>query len=299
LSRILVTGANGFIGQYIVRQLVKNSLHQVVATGKSDSRLPFIVSDHYRYVSIDITDQRQVNKIFESENYDIVIHAAALGQPDFCEQHQEICDQVNVTGTKNIAEGCRKANSLLVFLSTDFVFDGNRGPYRETDTVNPINIYGKSKLQGEQLIEATGIDHTVVRLCSVYGIPLSGDARNIITWVQHNLQEGRSIKAVDDQVRTPTYIDDATKAIVALADRKIQGIFHISGDEALTPYDMAIATATCLGLDTHLVEKVNSATLKQPARRPLVTGFVIEKAKNAFDFNPRSFTNGLKDIFHS
>jgi dTDP-4-dehydrorhamnose reductase len=297
LSRILITGANGFIGQYITRELVNNSRHQVIATGKTDSRLPFIVSDCYQYLDLDITDRSRVDKIFETEKPEVVIHTAALGQPDFCEQNRETCFAVNVTGTKNIAESCKKINSFLVFLSTDFVFDGESGPYRETDKVNPINIYGKSKLQGEQLIHETSTDHAVVRLCSVYGIPLSGDARNIITWVQENLVKMKSIKAVDDQVRTPTYIGDATDAIITLADKKISGIFHISGEQALTPYDMAMATASYLRLDQQLIEKVNSALLNQPARRPLVTGFVIDKAKNTFGFNPRNFSEGLQEIF--
>ncbi|MEP6616714.1 MAG: SDR family oxidoreductase [Ginsengibacter sp.] len=299
MSRILITGANGFIGQHLCRELLHSKVHQVIATGKGKSQLPFAENETYRYHTLDITEANQVESLFTSQQPGVVIHAAALGQPDFCEKNEDECRSTNIAGTENITASCKKINAFLVFLSTDFVFDGTKGPYHEEDQENPVNRYGQSKLAGELHIKNSGIHHAILRLCSVYGIPLSGTARNIITWLRENLENGKPIQAVDDQVRTPSYIGDVISAIITLADRKMEGIFHISGDETLTPYQMAMATADYLHFNTGLITRVNSGELNQPAQRPLVTGFITKKAKNAFGFNPKKFSEALNLMFPS
>lgn len=297
MSTILITGANGFIGQYLVRQLLDRGSYKVIGTGTGVSHLPFAVSEKYQYHPMDITDRKQVEMVLLSLQPDVIIHAAALGQPDYCEQHEQACFSINVQGTKNIAETGKKVNSFLVFLSTDFVFDGDNGPYREEDPINPVNRYGESKAAGERIINESGIDHAIVRLCSVYGIPFSGNTRNIISWVKENLESGRSIQAVSDQVRTPTYIKDAVTAIIRIVEKRIRGTFHISGNETFTPYEMALLTAAHLGLKKTLIQKVQSSILQQPAKRPLITGFITDKAKNTFGFFPKNISDALGEIF--
>lgn len=297
MSTILITGANGFIGQYLVKQLLDRGSHRVIGTGTGASHLPFAVSEQYQYHRMDITDRQQVEKILVSWQPGVIIHAAALGQPDYCELHEQACFSVNVQGTQNVVETGKKINSFLVYLSTDFVFDGSNGPYREEDPTNPVNRYGESKVAGERMINESGIDHAIVRLCAVYGIPFSGNARNIITWVKENLESGRSIQAVSDQVRTPTYIDDAVAAIIRIVEKRIRGTFHISGNETFTPYEMALTAANHLGLGKKLIQKVQSSILQQPAKRPLITGFITDKAKNTFGFFPKNFSDALGEIF--
>src|SRR5690606_38796644 len=158
---------------------------------------------------------------------------------------------------------------------TDFVFDGKEGPYKEDDVPAPVNYYGESKLAAEEIIQQGNAHWAIVRTVLVYGNILAGTRSNVVTWVKDNLEQWKNIKVVDDQVRTPTYVEDLSKSILLIIQHNAEGIYHISGKEVLTPYQMAVQVADYFSLDKSLMEKVNAATFSQPARRPLKTGFVI------------------------
>ena len=229
MESILVTGANGFIGQHIIKNLLEKRTHKIIACGKNISRLPFEVSDILEYVPFDITDYDQVITAIQLHKPHIVIHSAAISAPDHCEQHKEECDKINIEGTANITGACAEMNAYLFFLSSDFVFSGVSGPYMEDDERSPVNHYGWSKQRGEEILEQSGIQYCIGRLCFVYGLPIGPSENGLITRVFDALQKGETFKVVTDQVRTPTWVEDAVAAILILCEQRKTGKYHIYG----------------------------------------------------------------------
>lgn len=293
--KILLTGANGFLGQYLCARLLSET-HQVIATGKGQNRLPFQFGPNFTYVTLDFTDKDQVNEILDYHEPDIIIHAGAMTQADECELEPEKAYKVNVEGTRYLLAKAVKRAVYFIYLSTDFIFSGDKGMYEEEDIPGPVNFYGKTKLQAEALVKNYPFDWAIVRTVLVYGKPLAG-RNNILTVVKNKLESGEIYKVVSDQVRTPTYVEDLANGIVRIISKKASGIYHISGEEQLTPYDMAVKTADFLGLDRTLLVNVNASTFSQPAQRPLLTGFTIEKAKSELGYQPLSFNEGLRKTF--
>jgi len=294
--KILVTGANGLLGSYLVTELTNHG-HDVIATGKGLCRISISSGPgKMTYHSLDITNAVQVEEIIDLCRPEVIIHAAALTQPDYCETHKAACWEVNVTATRFIIEAARKTGAFLIYVSTDFVFDGKNGPYKETDQPAPVNYYGCSKMVAEKAVMESGLSWSVARTVLVYGNSCSVSRTNIISWAAEKLKLGEKIRVVNDQFRTPTFTGDLAMGIRLITEKKATGIFHLSGKDILTPYDMAIETAELLGLDKNLIEKVDAAVFSQPATRPLKTGFIIEKARFVLGYEPISFSEGLSRV---
>jgi dTDP-4-dehydrorhamnose reductase len=245
------------------------------------------------YRELDIRDAEAVFRVIAELRPDWIIHNAAWAQPDQCETNPVGAWDINVTATRFLLEAARETGSKFLFMSTDFVFDGKNGPYRESDPTGPVNYYGCTKRVAEKAVMASGLHWIIIRTVLVYGQHRGVQRFNLLTWVRDKLAEGEGIKVVSDQYRTPTYAGDLALGIRLAIEQDQQGIFHISGNEFMTPFDMATATAQVLGLNTGLIEQVNASTFKQPALRPARTGFIIDKAKRALNFLPHSFSEGL------
>ena len=295
-TKILLTGANGLLGQQLIGLLLKQTDALIVATGKGDNRTPYTNDARFSYYSLDITDGVVANAFYEEQAPNIIIHTAAMTNVDECEENKVACWNVNVTATRFLIDAAKKFRPYIIFLSTDFVFDGLNGPYTEDDMVGPVNYYGSSKVAGEKAIEESGLAGAIVRTCLVYGNSFGGQRHTMISRVKDNLKENKKIQIVADQYRTPTFVEDLAQGIVLLAQKKLNGIFNISGKEFLTPYDMAIKIAENFNLDTSLIEKVNSSTFTQPALRPFKTGFIIDKAESQLGYSPLSFAEALKKL---
>ncbi len=293
MKKILVTGANGLLGQYLVRALLQDG-YQVIATGRGPWRSVSGYPPFFSYYELDLTDAAGTEHMFATEQPDVVIHAGAMTQIDDCELAQDNCFGVNVQSTAQLLVGAEKYAKSFIFLSTDFVFDGEQGNYREDDALSPVNWYGFTKQQAESTVETSEIPWAIVRTCLVYGSSLTGKRSNIISWVKSNLEKGQEIRVVSDQLRTPTFIEDLVQGIGLIIQKNATGIFHISGAEVLTPYEMAMATAKHFALDESLIKKVDASTFSQPARRPLKTGFDITKARTELGFEPVGFEEGLR-----
>lgn len=290
--KILITGANGLLGQHLTKLLIDKN-YQVVATSRGESRLPFQPSDNYTYHSMDIANAFDTYAVMNREKPDVVVHAAAMTQVDDCELQPEQCERINVQGTAQILTDAETFSSHFIFISTDFVFDGEQGNYKEEDDTLPISLYGFSKLQAESMVQTSDIPFAIVRTCLVYGNLLKGTRSNIVSWVKDSLEQGKTIQVVSDHVRTPTYVEDLAKGIALIIEKKATGIYHISGKDWLTPYDIALKTAAKYNLDAGKIVKVDAATFKQPGRRPMKTGFVIEKARTDLGYEPITFDEGL------
>ena len=221
------------------------------------------------------------------------MHAGALSKPDDCEADHWQAWKTNVEGTVIVLTNAEEHHCFFVFLSTDFIFDGERGMYSEQDLPNPVNYYGQTKLEAEEAVRELASNYAIVRTVLVYGKPTGGRG-NLLSVVRDKLQQGESYAVFNDQVRTPTYVEDLASAIITIIEKKAAGTWHISGDTTLTPYEMAIQTANRLGLDQALIKKISAPDLVQAAKRPLKTGFIIEKARNELGFRPCTFSEGLE-----
>jgi dTDP-4-dehydrorhamnose reductase len=168
--------------------------------------------------------------------------------------------------------------------------------YQEDDPAAPVNYYGQTKLEAESLVKQYPYHWSIVRTVLVYGNPRGG-RHNILSMVANALKNGQPLKIFADQVRTPTYVEDLAQGIKSLMDKRAHGIYHISGEDVRTPYQMAVEVASYLKLDKELIEKVNEASFSQPARRPLKTGFNLARAKRDLDYRPTPFEEGLKKTF--
>jgi dTDP-4-dehydrorhamnose reductase len=292
-KRVLITGANGLLGQKLVELLIEDPLYELIATGRGENRLPY-KGKGYTYISMDITNKGEVDEITSKLKPEFIIHTAAMTNVDQCETEKEACWKQNVDAVEYLVDAAAKNNSFLIHLSTDFIFDGKEGPYKENAKANPLSYYGESKLAAEEIIIKSKIKWAIARTVLVYGIAFDMSRSNIILWVKKSLEDKKNIQVVDDQWRTPTLAEDLAMGCYLLMENKATGIFNISGKEMLTPYDMAIKTADYFNLDKSLITKTDSTKFKQTAVRPMKTGFIIEKAASKLGYDPHSFEEGIK-----
>ena len=296
MKKILITGANGLLGQKLVGLLTQQFGVNLIATARGDNRLPHDYG--YTYRPMDITDRQQVMDVIGETRPDVVIHTAAMTDVDKCEVQKDDCWAQNVQAVESVVDACRSVGAFLLHVSTDFIFDGTAGPYDETAEGNPISFYGWSKYAAEKVVmNADRVDvplqWAIARTVLVYGIAHDMSRSNIILWVKKSLEDGKNIKVVTDQWRSPTLAEDLAMGCYLIADQKAGGIFNISGKEVLTPYDMAIKTADYFGLDKSLIAQADASTFTQVARRPPRTGFVLDKARTVLGYDPHTFEEGI------
>jgi dTDP-4-dehydrorhamnose reductase len=290
-TRILITGSNGLLGQKLVELLSDTPDICTIATAVGKNRLPF--TKGYEFHEMDITNREKVDEIVNITKPHVIIHTAAMTNVDQCEMEKEACWKLNVTAVEHLVEACRKYDVFLEHLSTDFVFDGSSGPYKEDNEPNPVSFYGWSKYAAEKVVAHSGIRWAIARTVLVYGIAHDMSRSNIILWVKKSLEEKKAIKVVTDQFRTPTLAEDLAKGCFLIAAQRAAGIFHISGKDFLTPYEMAIMTADFFGLDKSLIFQTDASSFTQPARRPPRTGFDLTKSRNILGYEPHTFREGI------
>jgi dTDP-4-dehydrorhamnose reductase len=293
MKKVLITGANGLLGQKLVQKLAGKTSYHVIASGKGNSRLPDDWASGYTWVEMDVADENQVQEVFTLYQPDIVIHTAAMTNVDECETDKIGCKRANVDAVHNLVQACKAHRAFLVHLSTDFIFNGAAGPYDEAAEPDPINYYGETKLESEKIVQTSDIKWAIARTVLVYGIAADMSRSNIILWVKKSLESGKAIQAVNDQWRTPTLAEDLADGCILIMEKEATGIFNISGKDLLNPYQMACMTADYFGLDKSLIKEVDSNIFTQPAKRPLKTGFLIEKAQKELGYSPKSFMDGI------
>lgn len=296
MKSILVTGSNGLLGQHLVDALLKNN-YKVTGISRGADRNSVSYSQHYQYVDLDITDGAAVRQAILSLKPELVIHAAAMTQVDQCEEDKPLCYNVNVSATRFLVDSLKEIAAKIIYLSTDFIFDGRSGPYDEQAEPNPVNYYGSTKVQAEKAVMESGLRWAIVRTVLVYGNTIAGTRSNILSWLKENLEEGRPLKVVDDQERTPTFVEDLVNGILLIIKKNEEGVFHISGAETLTPFQIGEKIADYLQHPQTLLERVNASVFRQPGERPLKTGFIIDKAKQQLGYRPASFQEALQKIY--
>ena len=291
---IIITGSNGLLGQKLINLLVDRPYMRLVATSRGVNRHP--VRDGYVYHSLDLEDELGWRDLFETVRPTELIHTAAMTQVDVCETETLRCDAVNVHAVANLIDLCRDFGTRLIYISSDFVFDGKNGPYREEDPAAPVNHYGLSKLRAEQLISQSGINACILRTVLLYGVTPAMSRGNLVLWTLKNLQAGKSIRVAQDQFRCPTLAEDLAAATISAVMRNASGLYHICGPEMYAVVDIAREVAAHWDLDPALITPVKTAALKERAKRPPKTGFVILRAQTQLAFRPHNLRQGLEIV---
>ena len=218
---------------------------------------------------------------------DYVINTAAFTNVDKSETEKETAWKVNVNGVENIALYSWTIDAHMIHMSTDYIFDGKRGPYSENDKPNPIGYYGRSKLASENSIRTSGVRFTIIRTNILYG-PVKYGRPDFVKWVIDSLKDGNKIRIVTDQIGNPTFIDDLVGAIHKIIEFKKEGIYNIGGAELLSRFDFTKRIAKYFALDENLILPVLTEELNQTAPRPLNSGLITLKAGTELGFKARS-----------
>lgn len=290
--KVLITGSNGLLGQKIVAQAQSDPSLEVIACSKGSNRISLVSG--YRYCELDITDQRAVSDLIWNLQPDAVINTAAMTNVDACEDDQDNCWKVNVDAVEYLISACQAVNAHLIHLSTDFVFDGERGPYREEDQPSPLSFYGRSKLASEELMINSGLEHwAIARTIIVYGLAEQMSRSNVVLWAKGALEKGEPIRVVDDQFRSPTLAEDLAEGCLLIARKKANGIYHLSGKDTMSILELVYRVADHFGLDKSIVQPIKTASLGQTAGRPPKTGFILDKAIRELGYAPHTFEEGL------
>ena len=290
--RILITGSNGLLGQKLVKLCLARGLN-FIATSKGENRNPECPT--INYLSLDISIFSEINNVFQFYYPTHVIHTAAITNVDYCEEHNDECQIMNVDATKLLLRASIQYDAHFQLLSTDFVFDGEKGNYKEEDIVNPLSVYAKSKVDAENVLQTSMTDNwSIVRTIIVYGEGNNLSRTNIVLWAKEALKTGNEITIVDDQFRAPTWAEDLAWGCLEIVLRNKKGVFHISGPETMSVIDLVYRIADFYGLPKNQIKPIRSTTLNQAAKRPPKTGFDLTKARNELNYEPLTLEKSLE-----
>ena len=292
--KILITGSNGLLGQKLLHKLKQDSSVELIATSKGENRVS--EKNGYSYFNVDITHESAVVQIIAAQKPEVVINTAAMTNVDLCEDEKKACDALNVDAVKYLADACEKIDAHLIQISTDFIFDGEDGPYSEEDEPNPLSYYGLSKLKSEQVLQAHSVKWTILRTIIVFGVGENLSKGNIVLWAKGALAKGDPLNIIDDQFRAPTLAEDLADICILAANKKAFGIFNASGKDIMSIYEIVEKIAKHYGNSTDNLNKISTATLNQTAGRPPRTGFILDKSRKELGYNPHSFEECLTII---
>lgn len=288
---ILVTGSTGLLGKGLAETAPPN--YRIIGVHSRD----YTVEDtRVKHITLDIRDQRKVRSLFKKYHFDTILHAAGIASVDYVEKHYAESYESNLLGTLNITAAARKAGSHLIYVSTNAVFDGRKPPYKETDPINPVNKYGRIKVECEKVVSGTLEDYAIFRPILMYGWNHSVCRPNPATWIFEKLMRGEGISMVDDVYENPLYNLACGEVLWALIRKKSPGIFHAGGSESINRYRFALKVAKIFGLDPKLIKRVKSSHFKSIARRPKNTTFDVRRMKKVLGVKAWSVEEGLRSM---
>jgi dTDP-4-dehydrorhamnose reductase len=281
--KLLVTGGSGLMGSKVAELGLKKGYE--VFSGYAH-HLPM----HGAAVKIDLRNDSSVVEAVKAVRPDVIVHTAALTDVDLCESDKNLAYKMNTQATKTLAESARDVGAFTVYTSTDYVFDGSKGMYKEEDATNPVNYYGYSKLQGELYCDA------VARTCVIYGSrPASGKV-NFALWLLERMGQGETVKVVTDQYITPTLNTNLAEMVLELAKFRFQGVYHLAGATRISRYDFAVELARTFELDADLIIKSRMSEMKWAAKRPADSSLDTSKAFRCLEAKPWSIEEALRTL---
>lgn len=279
MTRILVTGGNGLLGTKVIEQALARADLEIISTSRDTCQNGYL--GQFLFSQMDITDDRAVQCVLAGHRPEVVIHTAAMTNVDGCETDREGAWAINVEGTANVARACREIGARLVHLSTEYVYDGTAGPYRETDPVNPLGWYARTKWESEERVREYCADYAIGRTTIIVG-QAPHVRPNFVLWLVNHLRGGNRANIVTDQIGSPTLAENLAEMVLALATSSTQGVYHTAGDTVIGRFEYALLIAEIFGLDASLLTPITTAELQQPAPRPLKAGLLMDKFKAAF-----------------
>jgi dTDP-4-dehydrorhamnose reductase len=287
-TKVVVTGSSGLLGRSLVSVLTDR--YEVVGIDR-------YVPEGGDGLAVDITQREHTLKAILSAAPQVVVHTAAETDVDRCETERDLARTINVDGTANIADACAKVGAKLILVSTDYVFDGIKGNYEETDQPNPISFYGVTKLEAERIGASTSPDCLIVRPSVLYG--WHPTKLNFATWVLKGLRERRILRVVKDHVNSPTFAVNLARAIQRAIERNSRGILHIAGNERISRFDFATRIARRFDLDESLLVPVGMKDLDWIARRPRDSSLNVGKAEKELGIELFGVSRGLEEMVKS
>jgi len=294
VMKVLITGSNGLLGQKLVHKLRIDELVELIATSKGENRIS--KKTGYIYISLDVTKKEELEKVILSEKPNVIINTAAMTNVDACEDKKQECDALNIDAVKYLTDVSCQIDAHLIHISTDFIFDGENGPYSEDDVPNPLSYYGLSKLKSETILLESSCRWTVLRTIIVFGVAENLSKGNIVLWAKKVLEKGERLNIIDDQFRSPTLSEDLADACILSFQKKKYGIYNASGKDIMSIYEIVERISKHYNYSTKNLNKISTSTLNQIATRPLKTGFILDKAINELGYNPHSFEECLTII---
>ena len=282
--KILITGGSGLLGSKVAE----------IALARGDevfSGYAHNLPEHGKAVKFDLLDEKSISELVRKVGPEVIIHSAALTDVDRCERVPELAHKMNVEGTRAIAMAAEEAGSFLAYISTDYVFDGLRGMYREDDRPNPVSYYGQSKLLGEQFCRGC-----IARTCVIYGSrPASGKV-NFALWLINNLKSGKEVRVVTDQFITPTLNTNLAGMVLETADRRLCGVYNLAGATRISRYGYALRLAREFDLDASLVLPSRMEDLSWVAKRPIDSSLDTSKARAELMEKPLPLNEALRTL---
>lgn len=287
MKKILIVGISSLLGSRLYHVAKDN--YTIFGTYYSHT----IAGDNF--FKLDVTNRQEVFRLFEKIRPNVVFDFHSITDVDYCELHPEEAWLVNVDGTKNIAEACRTFGVKMIFISSDYVFDGKKTNYSEKDKPNPINFYGKTKAIAERVVEFLVPDFIIARTAVLYGLGGLGK-KPFPLWVIENLKEGKEIKVVIDQFSNPTFADNLAEILLKLYEKDVSGLFHVVGKDNVSRYEFAIKVAEIFNLDKSLIKPITSPELRQAAIRPRKLELSTKKLQRILNVVPIGVDEGLREL---
>ncbi|MFC1620747.1 SDR family oxidoreductase [Candidatus Omnitrophota bacterium] len=281
--RLLLIGASGVLGSRLYKDAI-NKKWTVLGTYCSHA--------HEGLSYLDLRDRESIEKIFKLSAPEAIVLAGGITNVDLCELRPGLAEDVNVKGTAYLVSKAKEKGTKLVFLSTDYVFDGKSGPYMEEDKPCPVNVYGRTKLEGERIVESRLKDYLIVRTAQLYG--MDHNARNFAIKIIQRMRNNQEVYAADDFYCTPTYVTDLSDAVIKLLEDGKKGIFNVAGTDFIDRYEYVEKIADIFGLKKSLIKKTKLKDLSLKAVRPQRAGLKVDKAVKELDIRLSNCKHGLE-----
>jgi dTDP-4-dehydrorhamnose reductase len=286
--KLLITGASGLYGSKLARLALEKGI-DVYSSDVQNLTL------YGKYVKLDVAGKAQVEQVFQDIKPDVVVHAASLTDVDKCELNKDLAWRINVEGTKNITAASQKHESFLIYISTDYVFSGEKGCYVESDAANPMNYYGLTKLEAEYIVQELP-EYAIARPSVIYGSTPAAGKVNFALWLIETLRKGERVKIVTDQWNTPTLNTNLAEMTLEVVERRLMGIYHLCGATRLSRIEFAKMIADTFGLDKSLIDPVGSDRFVLPAKRPADSSLDTTKAQRDLHCKPLKMAEALERL---
>ncbi len=287
--KFLVTGSTGLVGRQVVKDLVEKN-HEVYSCyhqEKPDTGIP---------VHLDLADYELLTKILQKTKPDVILHLGAMTNVDLCESQPELAMKINSKSTEILVKESAKLKSFFVYVSTDYIFDGKKGMKKESDTPQPLCVYGKTKLEGENAVMNMASSWCIARTSTPFGIHPT--KKSFPLWVVENLQNNKKIEVVNDQYTSPTYVPNLSQMLIELGTRQMLGVIHLAGKTRISRYDLALLMTEKLNLNSQLISPTSMESFSWKAKRPRDSSLDVSKANSTLNEKPLSIEESLNSFIN-